>query len=429
VTQERHDVVVVGAGLAGLAAARHLSRAGRRVVVLEARSEVGGRTRTRKLDGVTADFGAEWIGWAHRRVRRLAAELGLTVEPARNVGRPVLWRLPSGESMGRLPPAGTWLELVKVFGRAGWAARGVKPGSAWTATRADELDRKSVAGWLGELEVSDEVRYLLERLLGSLSSSSLEGLSLLQFAWWMRLVGDPVRSLYTTFQSRLSEGTQELARRLAKQAGVEVRFEAPVSGISQNGHVLVETEGGGRHEARQAVVAVPANLVPRIEFDPPLPEAQAALGDLRIGSGTKVIALLPPGHGVRHNTVLGGEPLWGAWRRGDRITGFVPEPQADAPDEELVADLAAAFRVDPGALRHPTVFRWSDEPHVRGCDLAFAPGQVRSHGPALASAHGLIRFAGAERSSWPNNMEGALESGERAAAGVLQPAERPGTPL
>jgi monoamine oxidase len=427
--EESHDAIVVGAGLAGLSAARRLAQAGRRVLVLEARSEVGGRTRTRRLEGVTADFGAEWIGWAHRRVRRLADELGLTVEPARNVGRPVLWRMPGGETLSRLPPTGIRLELVKVFSRAAWEARGVDPASAWTAARAGELDRRSVAGWLEELGASRDSRYLLERLLGSLSSSSLDGLSLLQFAWWMRLAGDPVRSLYTTFQSRLGEGAQELARRLAKRAGADLRLDAPVSGISQNGRVLVETEAGDRHEASHAVVAVPANLVPRIDFDPPLPRGQAALGDLRIGSGTKVIALLPPGHGVKHNTVLGGEPLWGAWRRGDRVTGFSPEPQPDVPDDQLVADLASAFRVDGGALRHPTVFRWSNEPRVRGCDLAFAPGQVRAHGPALASSHGLVRFAGAERSSWPNNMEGALESGERAAAGVLQPTDRPGTPL
>jgi monoamine oxidase len=66
------------------------------------------------------------------------------------------------------------------------------------------------------------------------------------------------------------------------------------------------------------------------------------------------------------------------------------------------------------------VFRWADEQHIPGCDAAFAPGEVCRYGSALARPHGRLHFAGAERSSWPNNMEGALESGERAAREVIE---------
>ncbi len=71
-------------------------------------------------------------------------------------------------------------------------------------------------------------------------------------------------------------------------------------------------------------------------------------------------------------------------------------------------------------MRSPTVFRWADEEHIPGCDLAFAPGEVCRFGPWLTKPHGRLHFAGTERSSWPNNMEGALESGERAAREISE---------
>jgi monoamine oxidase len=150
-----------------------------------------------------------------------------------------------------------------------------------------------------------------------------------------------------------------------------------------------------------------------------LPSELTRLQDLHIDAGTKVIALLPQGHSVRHNTVLGGDVLWGAWRRGDRVTGFVPTVETAIPDDALVADLAQAFGVQPHQLRAPTVLRWADEHHIEGCDAVFAPGEVCALGPLMTRRHGLIEFAGAERSSWPDNMEGAVRSGEQAATRTL----------
>lgn len=416
-------MLIVGAGLAGLSAARRLRQAGRSVFVIEARSEVGGRTRTRVVEGRVADFGGEWIGWAHRRVRRLARELELTVEPARSVGSPVLWRLRDRQSTGRLPPATLWRNLVRVFASAARLSRGIDPDAPWEARQAPAIDAVSVAEWLDRLGVAGDARYLLERLIASLSSCELERLSLLHFLWWMRHAGGPLRSLHTTFQSRLAEGAQELSVRLARELGDAVRLESPVRRIAYDNEVTVELRGGETYAGRRGVVATPASRIDRIEFDPALPQRQRELSTLAIGPATKIIALLPRGHGVRHNTVIGGEDVWAAWRRGDCVTGFSPPPASDLPDEVLGTDLAQAFGVAPGELRSPTVFRWAEEEHIPGCDVGFAPGQVCRLGPWLARTHGPIHFAGAERSRWPNNMEGAIESGERAA-GEIEDLER-----
>ena len=414
------DVAVVGGGLAGLSAARHVYRANRRVVVLEARGEVGGRTRSRPLGGNVADFGGEWIGRAHRRARALAREFGLRVEPAHNLGYPIRWRLPSGVVDGRLPPRGMRRDLVRLLFTAGRLAAKLSTSAPWEMSRAHELDARSTGEWVRELGVGSETYYILERLIGSLCSQRLERFSLLHFLWWMRLAGGPLRTLHTTFQWRLPSGTQELSIRMAAELGGAVHLDSPARRVGQNGnHVIVEVEDGRHYVASGAIIAAPVPYVERIEFAPPLPDRQRMLSRLHVGAGTKILALLPHGHEVRHNTVIGGERLWAGWRSGDRVTGFAAPPECDLPFEELCTDLAESFGVRPDDLRQPTVFRWADEEHIPGCDVAFAPSEVCRYGPWLTRPHDRVCFAGAERSSWPNNMEGAIESGERAAHQVL----------
>lgn len=412
------DIVIIGAGLAGLTAAHELRRSGRRVLVLEARSEVGGRTRSQPVDDAIADFGGQWIGWAHRSMRRLVRELRLGVEPARNFGSPILWRLPGGETCGKLPPARLWRDLIRFYVRALADGRGIDPAAPWRARRAAELDAVSVREWLDALNLRDDSRYTLERLIGALACESLESVSLLHILWLLRMAGGPVRSLHTTFQWRITGGAQEVSRRLAAPLGDAVHLNTPVQRVVQDRDGLAVHTAGSIYRGKRAIVAVPATQVANIEFDPPLPPPQQELSTLSIGAGTKIIATLPTGHAVRHNTVVGGDVLWAAWRQGDCVTGFVPAI-ADVSDDKLCTDLGSAFQTRAEDLRSTTVFRWAEQQHILGCDAAFAPGQVRRFGPMMARPHGFVRFAGAERSGWPDNMEGAARSGERTAGETL----------
>lgn len=244
-------------------------------------------------------------------------------------------------------------------------------------------------------------------------------MSLLHLLWLLRIAGGPWRSLTATFQWRISQGAQQVAVRMAAPLGDAVRLNTPVSRITQHANDADVQAGSLTVHAKRVVVAIPVTQLPRIEFDPPLPPDLERLAELHIDAGTKVIALLPRGHSVRHNTVVGGEVLRGAWRRGDRVTGFLPATGTAIDDDVLVADLAQAFGVQPQQLRCPTVLRWAEQDHIEGCDAVFAPGEVCACGPLLTKRHGVIEFAGAERSSWPDNMEGAVRSGERAAVQTL----------
>ena len=413
-TRTDADVLVVGGGLAGLQAAATVRAHGLVPLVIEAGHELGGRARSGRAGSVAFDFGGEWFGRRHVRLTALAWRFNLEVQPAGQLGHPVLWRLGERESVGRLPPLVMAGDLLRSIWRARKLAAGVDPVSPWRSPCAEELDAISVRTWLDREGVGEEPKALLGALIGALSSAPIEEVSLLHLLWWISRGSGPVASIMTTFQWRFADGAQAVANRLGALLDPRPVLGETVTGIEQNGIVRVETDRGGSYSARRAIVTASASALPSIEFDPPLPAHLRRLAELRIDPGTKVIALLPAGHRCPQRLVLGRRTLWAAWRAGERVTGFSPPPESELPAEELARDLADCFGVAASDLRGTTVHRWSEQQAIPGCDVAFAPSQLTTHGPHLREAHGLVGFAGVERSSWPNNMEGALESGERA---------------
>lgn len=414
--QKRADVIVVGAGLAGLSAAHRLQMADVDVMVLEAAGQVGGRTCSAEVGGHVADVGAEWLGPRHVNLNALIRSLGLRTEPARMLGRSILWRGGCGTRLSRSLPPRQELAAGKVLLRARRLARRLDPRRPWTSPGAAGLDATSFGTWLTDNGVGGDLYRYFSALVGMLTGTPIERLSLLQVLWWIARAGGPLAAIRTTFASRVTGGTQTIARSLADALSGRVQVSSAVGRVTYDpAAVHVQTSAGNVHHARRLIVTGSLDAKIPIEFDPPLPPALRALGALRIPPGLKVSATLPDGHRPPQTLALGGDPIGGAWRNGTRVTGFALPGRDGTPDADLIADLAACFSVPPAGLRDTVVFRWSEHPSVGGCDIGFAPGQLTSLAPNLHAGHGPIRFAGAERSSWPNNMEGAVESGYHAA--------------
>jgi monoamine oxidase len=416
------DTVVVGGGLAGLAAARRLAEAGRRVSLLEASGRVGGRTRSERLGDGIVDLGAEWTGPRHRRVLGLARCFGLHLEPARLLGRRALWRGAERTGEGRLPRLSAREEVA--FARMLWQgrrlARGLDPERPWATAGAERLDAISTAAWLRSMGLRGDGYRFIAAFLGALISAPIERMSLLHLLWWLRRGGGTPRLLETTFRYRLREGAEGLSAGMAADLGARIRVEAPVRWIEQRRRgVEVTTGDGDSVRARHAVIAVPCRALDWIEFAPDLPERLRGVTTISNEPGTKVHALLPADHGVRAHFGFGAGSFAGTWRSGRRITGFAIPPADRLGEETLLADLAAAFGARRGDLEAGIVCRWRDHDYIPGCDVAFAPGQLTRLGEALREPYGRLHFAAAERGSWPNNMEGALESCGWCAEAVL----------
>jgi monoamine oxidase len=449
---ERHraDVVVVGAGLAGLAAAWDLRRAGLDVLVVEARDRVGGRTLNHDLgDGTMIEVGGQWVGPSQRRILALASELGVATHPTYDTGLKILQlgskRITYSGLVPRVSPAG----LADV-GRATFAldrlARRVPQEAPWRAPGAGRLDTLTFASWARR-----NTRTRLARMAVSLFTEGVLAcepgeVSLLHVLFYLHSAGG-FRQLTEVAgaaqQDRFVGGSQVVSQRLAARLGGAVRLGTPVRAISYSpGWVTVHADGL-EVAAGHAVVAVPPALAGRICYDPPLPADRDQLTQAApMGSVIKCLAVYDEpfwredGYtgqvsadcgAVRvtfDNCPPGGSP--------GVLLGFLEGTQARrlaradpaARREEVLADLARHF--GPRALRARDYIEkdWTAEPWTRGCYGAhFPPGTWTQFGPALRRPVGPLHWAGTETATvWSGYMDGAVQSGQRAAAEILSAA-------
>lgn len=451
---ERVDAVVVGAGLAGLTAARELSRAGRGVVVLEARERVGGRALTRQVDGAAIDVGAQWIGPTQHRVRRLVSELGLTTFPTYATGEAVLDRAGRVTRYTGTIPRISPLQLVQleaVRRAIDHLARSIDPSAPASSPDARRLDRTTLGSWLRRRVPSRDAREIVGAAVRVIFGAEPEELSALHVLAYARAGG----SLLTLVEveggaqeTRIAEGAGSIAPRLAE--GLSVVTSAPVTAVRHDADAVeVEVVDGRAWRARDVVVALAPSLTRRIRFDPPLPAAADQLAQrMPMGATTKVVAVYERPFwreaGLSGELVATRGPVSVAFDASDAdaavpaVVAFVVGAAARGwsarpPRERREAVLAALARAFGAAARRPRALLeedWAADPWSGGCPTANPlPGTLTSVGTALTAPVGRIHWAGTERSAvWRGYLEGAVASGERAAAEVAAEDDRTDRP-
>lgn len=441
------DVVVVGAGFAGLSAARAVAAGGAGVAVLEARDRVGGRTVNADLGGgAQVELGGQWVGPTQDRIAALAASVGVDTYPSFSEGENLLrldrrLRRYSG-TIPRLNPV-VLLDAQRAVRRINRLAAGINPQAPWASKQAARLDRVSFAAWLERSVLTDTARRLVRIAGRTLWGAEPEELSLLHVAFYVRSAGS--FELLTDVeggaqQDRLVGGPAAVAERVADELGEQLLLGAAVRRIEYGADGVTVSVAGGRLRSRRAIVAIPPALAPAIAFDPPLPAARALLA-----------TRMAPGWLTKVATIY-SEPFW----RADGLSGEALNEQGPVTmtfdncppgaghgvlvgfiggrDAREFATLGASQRreavlrcmVDLFGPRARAAERyleqdWAAEPWSRGGPVSnFSTGGWTAAGPALRAPVGPLHWAGAETATrWAGYIDGAVSSGERAAAEAL----------
>ena len=436
-------VTIIGAGLAGLSAAYDLQRAGWQVTVLEARKRVGGRVHTLRnfSDGLVAEAGGEFIDGQHTRMLAFAKEFNLALgEVGSWQGQTEDWGAYAGRA-GQSNDVNVWgfdlgAEYNRIWSALAELAKYVPdPLHPETAPNAEALDKQSAADWLNVQDVQPLARLAFANHIRSEYTCEPEQFSLLDLARNAAMYYS-APNLYKSTH-RIIGGNDMLPRALADLLP-DVRLNAIVKSIRlQPDGVAVSYQQADSQltiDSAFAILAVPLTTARLIEFNPPLPHAhQRMVNEVSYGAVTKVMIQYrqrfwkAKGWNGRLSTDQHIVQTWDATNhlQGERgiltaYTGGDPGAKLSALSDEERIKLAVDVieKIFPGSsdlIENTATIAWINEPFTRASYMALAPNEVTAHWQTLFEPAGRLFFAGEHATAIQGFMEGAVESGQRAA--------------
>jgi monoamine oxidase len=440
------EVAIIGAGLAGLTAARALVADGVDVAVVEARDRVGGRTLNEPIgEGEVVELGGQWVGPTQNRVLSLIRELGLKTFPTYAHGLNLTERGGKvSRYRGTIPKANPVVlaEVGLAMRKIDRLAAKVDPGRPWESEVAG-LDRMTFDSWMRRQVRTAGGRDMMRLVIEAVWAAEPEDVSMLHVLFYVRSAGSLDLLLDAeggAQDSRVVGGTQLISRRMADALDGSIHLDSPVRRVLWSGERLLVLADGLEVSAGRVIVAIPPVLSGRIAWEPALASGRDGLTQRMVqGSVIKTMTIYGepfwrdqgfsgqatsadgPVSVVFDNSPPGGRPgVLLAFLEG-RAARDAARLSREQRRNVVSACLARLFGERAGRPDGYVEKLWAEDEWSRGCYGGYMPpGAWTSHGHALRPAVGPIHWAGAETATeWAGYMEGAIQSGERAAEEIL----------
>ncbi|KAJ1715151.1 amine oxidase [Aspergillus flavus] len=429
---EVFDVAVIGAGIAGIVAARDLSKNGHKVVLLEARDRLGGRTYMDHACGGILELGGGYVHWTQPHVWCELQRHGISVNPPMEEGKHY-WLADGAVHTGSA--ADFYKTAVPLLERLFADSRDRFPMPCNpTAIDNTEIEKESIEDRINSLNLSSYERDVLEGVLsGVVHSYKDHGIAQLLHAV-ATYFGNFNAFFETAGTWSIQGGTKRLIDAIMAETSAKLLTSTPVSSITDEGsRVIIGTRHGKEIRARKAIVALPLNTISDVQITPRLPDIARSMiarknptmaGKLwiRVRGEIKPFSIFAP---------AGKYPLNAArtekYFDGDTLVLCMCSDDASICCEDRLGVQAALRRFIPGIEVVDFAYHsWVGDEFSKGGWMMNRPGFFTTGAAELRRPHGNIHFAGSDVSaSEPGSIEGALSSGAQAARDVLIKLNKP----
>lgn len=452
---EQVDVVVVGAGLAGMVAGLELCRRGHSVRVLEAKDRAGGRVFGAPIgDGEMIELGGQFVGPTQDHIFHLINELGLATYPTYVSGDHIYYRdnrpIRYDTSNGPIPPENPQAiaEVLNAVTALESMAAEVSPDAPWECPKAAEWDAISFHEWANSVITLPGARMLIDYMTRGTTTCEPSDLSLLYMLSYIAAAGndDVVGSLGRVIVTaggatmyRIVGGSQRIPALLAAKLGDSLSLSTPVRRIAQHDQGVIVHTDDREITAQRVIVATPPFAANQIEYNPPLPAERRELAErLLHGAQIKACAVFDrpfwretglSGYvvsdsglvqNVWDNTPVSGAPaVLMCFIKGNAAANL-NDTSDDILRKKIADNLVAYFGPAAAEPREMFIKRWHQEPWIMGCPGSLAPpGLLTTQGRALREPVVRIHWSGTETAKyWQGFMDGAVFAGNRVAAEV-----------